>query len=233
MTISSPGAGKDGGIIYQDRWEVVLDGMRQMILTGQMAPGSKIRETELAEHFGVSRGPIRESLRALEVAGLVIREPRKSSYVAPVRASDVEEVYSLREAVEVLAIRRALTLHPDTVVRQLQTHLEQFEDAVAMVDQETSRIVEADIHFHDVFYHAADHQRLQSVWQSFNDPLRIMMRLSSQSADPAWRQAKGGHIAISAAAVNGDIEGCVEATRAHLDAAKTLVLEFVNQQERA
>jgi GntR family transcriptional regulator of gluconate operon len=223
---------KDEAFVYQDRWEVVLDGMRRMILSGEMAPGSKIREAELAERFRVSRGPIRESLRALEVMGLVVREPRRPSYVAPVRASDVEEIYSLREAVEVLAIRKSLTLNPDVVVRELQVRLEQFEDAASASDQDASRIVEADIHFHEVFYAASDHHRLQSVWQTFNDPLHIMMRLSSLRADPAWREAKGGHIAIASAAVKGDIEGCVEATRAHLDTAKSIVLAFVNQQDR-
>jgi GntR family transcriptional regulator of gluconate operon len=231
--VTTPELASGSHIVYQDRWEVVLGGLRRMILDGELAPGSKIRETALAEHFGVSRGPIRESLRALEVAGLVVREPRKSTYVAPVRARDVEEVYSLREAVEVLAIRRALALQPESVVERLQTHLERFEEAVAAPDQEPSRIVEADIHFHDVFYEAADHQRLRAVWMSFNDPLRIMMRLSSRRADPAWRQAKGGHIAIADAAAAGDVEGCVEATRAHLDAAKSLVLEFVSRQEYA
>lgn len=232
MTDNGVGKPRDAGVIYQDRWEVVLDGMRRMILTGEMAPGSKISETVLAEQFGVSRGPIRESLRALEVAGLVIREPRKSSYVAPVRAADVEEIYSLREAVEVLAVRRALTLNADAVATELQARLENFDDVAAVAEnQDVSQVVEVDIAFHDVFYKAADHQRLQAVWQSFNDPLRIMMRLSSLRANPEWNRGKSGHTAIATAAANGDIDACVEATRAHLDIARANVLAFVNEQD--
>jgi GntR family transcriptional regulator of gluconate operon len=200
-----------------------------MILDGELAPGSRIRETELAQHFGVSRGPIRESLRVLEVVGLVTREPRKSSYVALVRASDVEEVYTLREAVEVLAVRRALELQPGSVLQALSVRLSEIEQAISS-DAPASRLVEADIDFHDVFYSFAAHQRLQAVWRSINDPLRIMMRMSSMQNDPEWRRDKGGHAAIVDTAAKGDVEGCVEATRSHLAEAKARVLEQVDRQ---
>jgi DNA-binding GntR family transcriptional regulator len=229
VSVNNPLTAKAKPIVYQDRWEVVLEGMRQMILDGELAPGSRIRETELAEHFGVSRGPIRESLRVLEGAGLITREPRKSSFVALVRASDVEEVYTLREVVEVLAVRRALELRPESVVRELRVRLDEFEQAI-LSNAPASRIVEADINFHDVFYAGSAHHRVQSVWRSFNDPLRIMMRLSSMQSDPEWRREKGGHDSIMSTAADGDIEGCIDATRAHLAEAKMRVLEYVEKQ---
>lgn len=231
MSGSTPGPERVDVGVYKDRWEIVLDGMRRMILTGEMEPGSKISETELAAKFAVSRGPIRESLRALEVAGLVIREPRKSSYVAPVRAADVEEVYCLREAVEVLAIQRSLTLHHDLVISDLQTQLERLEEVTSLAAQDTPQIVEADINFHDVFYRHSDHSRLQGVWHGFSDPLRIMMRLSSIRPDLVRTQGRAGHIAIAEAAIRGDIDACVKETRAHLDVAKTNVLAVLDSQQ--
>lgn len=217
-------------MIYQDRWEVVRDQMRNMILTGEMPLGSKIREVELAERFGVSRGPIRESLRSLEYLGLVVREPRKSAHVVSVRVNDVEELFALREPIEVLAVRRSLELNRESVVSALQASLRELEEITASGDERESQMVEADIRFHGVFYEAAENQRLLSVWKNLNDSLSMMMRLSSRPNEPAWRESMGGHIDIANAAMMGDVDGCVEATRAHLDQARRNVLRLVPTQ---
>ena len=211
-------------IIYQDRWEVVRDQMRNMILSGEMPLGSKIREVELAERFGVSRGPIRESLRSLEHLGLVVREPRKSAHVVSVRESDVEELFALREAIEVLAVRRSLELNRDSVVSAIQASLRDLEETTASADERGSEMVEADIHFHGIFYEAAENQRLLSVWRNLTDSLSMMMRLSSLLIEPAWRESRGDHIDIANAAIRGDIDGCVEATLAHLGQVRRNVL---------
>jgi len=211
-------------IIYQDRWEIVRDQMRNMILSGEMPLGSKIREVELAERFGVSRGPIRESLRYLENLGLVVREPRKSAHVVSLRASDVEELCAVREAIEVLAVRRSLELNRDSVESALQASLRELEETIPSADERGLQMVEADIRFHGIFYEAAKNQRLLSIWSNLTDSLSMMMRLSSLLIEPAWRESRGGHIDIANAAIRGDVDGCVEATLAHLDQVRTNVL---------
>lgn len=218
----------DVGMIYQDRWEVVRDQMRNMILTGEMPLGSKISEVELAERFKVSRGPIRESLRSLEHLGLVVREPRRSAYVVSLEESDVEELFALRDAIEVLAVRRSLELNQDAVVSALHASPPEPDETPVSDEERGLRMVEADLRFHSIFYEAAKNQRLLSVWRSLTDSLSMTMRLSSFLIEPAWRESRADHIEIADAAIRGDIDGCVEATVAHLDKVRNNVLTLAH-----
>ncbi|HAN71348.1 MAG TPA: hypothetical protein DCQ36_07125 [Actinobacteria bacterium] len=221
--------GNDGAVVYRERWEVVTEEIRRRIVTGEMLPGSRIRETELAEGFGVSRGPVREALRILEVAGLVLRVPRHGSYVAPVRRRDVDELYTLRASIEELAVRRALRRADAGLAAQLGRAVERLE--MALTTEAPFEVVESDIDFHSTFYRHADHDRLVAVWATLADPLRILMRLSSRRSDPDWSTTVGGHLLIASAAREGDEDACVEATLDHLEHARSLVLSFVEQQE--
>ena len=211
-------------MIYQDRWEVVRDEMRNMILSGEMPLGSKISEVELAERFKVSRGPVRESLRSLEYLGLVVREPRRSAHVVSLQESDVEELFALREAIEVLAVRRSLELNHDSVVGALKASPPELEEKPIASEEQEVQMVEADLRFHSIFYEAAKNQRLLTVWRSLTDSLSMTMRLSSFLIEPAWRESRFDHIDIADAAIRGDIDACVEATRAHLAKVKRNVL---------
>ena len=215
--------------MFRERWEVVTEELRQRILRGDMLPGSRIRETEIAEQYGVSRGPVREALRSLEVAGLVLRLPRQASYVAPVHKRDVDEIYTMRAAIEELAIRRALHTPNQTLAHQLDAKASALSRAMDLGDP--NAVVDADIDFHSVFYALADHDRLVALWGTLTDPLRIMMRLSSRRTDPEWRLTVGGHLAIAQAAAEFDADACVAATRDHLEHARLLVMGFVDSQE--
>ena len=211
-------------MIYQDRWEVVRDEMRNMILSGEMPLGSKISEVELAERFKVSRGPVRESLRSLEYLGLVVREPRRSAHVVSLQESDVEELFALREAIEVLAVKRSLELNHESVVRALKESPPELEEKPIASEEQEVQMVEADLRFHSIFYEAAKNQRLLTVWRSLTDSLSMTMRLSSFLIEPAWRESRFDHIDIADAAIRGDTDACVEATRAHLAKVKRNVL---------
>jgi GntR family transcriptional regulator of gluconate operon len=216
-------------VVFRERWEVVTDEIRLRILRGDMLPGSRIVEADLAEMFGVSRGPVREALRVLETAGMVRRLPRHGSYVAPIRRQDVEEIYSLRRAIEELAIRRTLATPSSTLVATLERSAASLSEAVAAGD--VTGMVEGDVAFHATFYDQAAHGRLQAVWASLTDPLRMLMRLSNQPSSPHWVDTVRGHQAIMDSASRGAVEDCVDAMRDHLARAETLVLSFVERQE--
>lgn len=85
----------------------VLSLLRRSILHGELEPGAWLRQTELAEHFNVSRTPVREALRALEREGLVRLVPHHGAQVAPLSLETFEEIYALRSGVEGLAARKA------------------------------------------------------------------------------------------------------------------------------
>lgn len=99
--------------------EVVLEAVREAILTNVFEPGARLRQEELAEMFGTSRIPVRDALHALEYEGLVQSEPHRGFTVTSLDADDVEEVYELRILLESEAVRLALPLLTDEDLAEL------------------------------------------------------------------------------------------------------------------
>ncbi len=93
----------------QQRSRSVYDALRAAILHGELAPGTALRETALAEQFHVSRTPVREAIRRLEAEGLVRVEPRRGAVVSELALDELDEIYDIRSALETLAATRAVT----------------------------------------------------------------------------------------------------------------------------
>lgn len=89
-------------------FETVAERLREAIIGGELRPGDKLVETELADRFGVSRGPIREALRELTREGLAVDLPRRGTIVSAATLGDLTEVYDVREALEKLAVTVAI-----------------------------------------------------------------------------------------------------------------------------
>lgn len=210
-------ASTPGRPVYHERSEIVQEEIRRRILAGEMAPGSSIPETELAESLGVSRGPVREALRALEAKGLVSRQPRRTAIVMPVTKQDVDEIYSLRAELECLAIRIAIERNHAFLALDLQRALKRLEAAEREADG--AALSEADISFHGAFYRHSGHSRLTAAWDALEDPLRLMMRMTNDVAD-GHPSPSAGHEEIATSAIRADIQGAQAATRRHLDLAR-------------
>ncbi len=111
--------------------EAVVDRIRRMILDGQLGPGDRLRQDDLANTFGVSTMPIRESLRQLQAEGLVTFYPRRGARVARLSVSEYEEVYRIREELENLACRWAAEHFDRIPIDRLAFLLEEIEAAEA------------------------------------------------------------------------------------------------------
>src|SRR5438132_9969938 len=95
--------------VHQTLFSHVYDALRRAIVTGVLQPGQRVNEAEVARQMHISRGPVREAIRLLEQAGLLVSIPRRGTVVVTLSAEDVEEVYTLRADLETRAIRRATT----------------------------------------------------------------------------------------------------------------------------
>jgi DNA-binding GntR family transcriptional regulator len=118
-------------ITYGNIQDAVVDGIRDMILNGQLEPGDRLRQDELADAFGVSTMPIREALRQLQAEGLVVFRPRRGATVARLTVSEYEEIYRIREALEALACRWAAEDFDQIQIDQLGFVLQEIEAAEA------------------------------------------------------------------------------------------------------
>jgi DNA-binding GntR family transcriptional regulator len=216
-----------GTRLFRERWEIVQDDIRRRILTGEIRPGSPIKEVEIAESLGVSRGPVREAIRALEVSGLISRRPQRTSIVTPITKRDVDELYSLRTVIEDLAISRSIELHPGPLATDLKNRLAAltagFHDKA-----DPATLADLDIGVHGAFYEWADHSRLEATWATIRDPLRLMMAYTNTGLEPV-RRRDAGHQEIVDAAVAGDAARTRQLAAQHLAEARTRILAFVDE----
>lgn len=132
--------------------------LREAILTGAIAPGTPLRQEELAETFGVSRMPVREALRQLEARALAEFHPHRGAVVAEISATDAADIGAIRMALEPMALRLSLPgLTSDD--------LTQADDLIAEMDGETDpgRMGELNRRFHMTLYGRAGHPRLLAL----------------------------------------------------------------------
>ena len=163
----------------------VVDRLRNAILNGTFKPGQPLREEQLAASLDVSRGPVREALVQLEREGLVIVRRHRGATVARLSRPDAEEVYSLRLALERLAMKQAVQHATDEDFAAMDGVLDAFRAAFASGPTEAV-IAELDVRFHDLIYRAAHHQRLYDCWANLRAQIYIFL-LSRNVANPDFR----------------------------------------------
>ena len=137
---------------YQPLREVVCEALRDAITKGMLKPGERLMEIQLAEELGVSRTPVREAIRKLELEGYVIMMPRRGTYVANLSIRDVNEVFEIRTSLESLASGLAAERITVEELDNLQRLLVQIGIYIEKNDME--KIVETDTAFHGLLYQA-------------------------------------------------------------------------------
>ncbi len=203
---------------YTDLGSAVTNALRKAIISGEFTSGQRLVETELAEKFGTSRGPVRDALAELERSGLVELRPRKGSFVRALTATDIEEVYSLRIVLESMAVRLAVEAGA-TIDGSLL-------DDLAAAHQEGAdvlRIGHADMALHRAMVAASGHQRLLDVWALLCDQTLLMMARLPKVA-PEIQGPMGAHATIVEALNGGDAQAAEAALVGHLSEAKEAML---------
>ncbi|WP_232778599.1 GntR family transcriptional regulator [Carbonactinospora thermoautotrophica] len=153
--------------------DAVAVNIRQAILAGRFAPGQQLREVELAQELQVSRGPVREALIRLEQEGLVQVRWHRGATVVRLSLADAEEVYTLRAALETLAVRFAVLRATDAEIDELEALVNQMQEAV---DAGRHReLIELDVEFHDRIYRASRHQRLITAWNGLRSQVALFL----------------------------------------------------------
>jgi DNA-binding GntR family transcriptional regulator len=138
--------------------DVVFNTLRQSILRGELEPGERLMEISLANKLGVSRTPIREAIRKLELEGLVTMIPRKGAIVASISEKDMKDVLEVRVTLDELAAGLACRNFTDEGIESLKAAEVRFENAV--ISHTIMEIVDADVAFHDVIYDYTNNARL-------------------------------------------------------------------------
>ena len=141
--------------------DVVFKTLRQGILTGELKPGERLMEIHLAKRLGVSRTPIREAIRKLELEGLVTMIPRRGAEVAKITAKNLREVLEVRVALDELAVQLACERMLDEDIEQLRKACEEFARVTGTKD--ATVISRADVALHDIIVDSTGNIRLKQL----------------------------------------------------------------------
>lgn len=147
--------------------DTICEALRQDILSGKLKPGQRLMEIQYAEQLGVSRTPLREAMRKLELEGLVTIVPRRGAHVTVISRKDVEEVLEVRTVLDGLAAALALQHVTQMDMEAMEELLYQFEKSVAVHDLEAQ--IKTDEAFHEYIYMKSENERLVSMNHSIKD----------------------------------------------------------------
>lgn len=149
--------------------DVVFRALREAILKGDIKPGERLMELQLAQKLGVSRTPIREAIRMLEQEGLAVTTPRKGAEVAKMTEKDMEDVLAIREALEQLAAELACDVADEQKIILLEEERDRFERMIR--SGEIKKIAESDMRFHELLYEASGNPKLVGMLSNLREQM--------------------------------------------------------------
>ena len=193
--------------------EVVFLKLRQAILQGEMQPGERLMEIQLANMLGVSRTPVREAIRKLELEGLVKMIPRRGAEVASITEKDMRDVLEVRTTLEDLAVALACERISKSQVIQLKEANKLFDKAVESGD--VFGIVDADVRFHDIIYKSTNNLRLMQMLNNLREQL-YRYRLEYIKNESSHKTLIKEHNKLIEYIENGDKEKAGELIREHI-----------------
>ena len=172
--------------------DALADALRHEILDGELAPGSRLRERELCEAYGVARHTLRAALRALAAEGLVKIEPHRGAHVVELTADDVRWLYELRAALELEAAHLALERNGGRLPESVHEALARLE--AACEDGSWSTINEAHADLHAAIVAAGQSPRITAAHEALNGEMRLFLLALQPLIPPA--QLAADHAAL-------------------------------------
>lgn len=208
--------------------DVVFNTLRQAILRGELQPGERLLEIHLADKLGVSRTPIREAIRKLELEGLVLMIPRKGAVVAEITEKSLRDVLEVRRALEELAMKLACEKILDEEIEELKVAAKEFEDALKTGD--VTVYAEADVKFHDIIYRTTDNQRLIQLLYNLREQM-YRYRVEYLKRDDSHDTLLAEHQYIIETLEKRNADEAIKAICAHIDNQVTAVADTIRTKK--
>lgn len=149
--------------------DLVYNNVRTAILSENFKPGQRLMEVELAEILGVSRTPVREALRKLEVEGFIEMLPRKGAIVKVVSIKDIQDLLEIRASLEALATRIACEKMDTKAKKELEKAKEEFVQAVS--DNDIDSMIQTDVKFHDIIFSSTQNEKLIQIINNLKEQI--------------------------------------------------------------
>jgi len=205
--------------------------IRELIITGQVRPGEWLRQEKLAQQFGVSQTPVREALKQLSAEGLLEHVPYRGIRVVQFSLTDVNDLYECRTFIEGMAARHAATNITDSQLAELRKVFERMQRRLGPAHIAEYR--ELNRRFHTIIFDASGRsllvRTLAQMWAAF--PSMLWSNCARTAPAPLPGRDKTDvqeHGAILAALAAHDPDAAEEATRHHIQKAKTLLVAAIS-----
>jgi DNA-binding GntR family transcriptional regulator len=161
--------------------EAVIRLIEEALLNGDLQPGDRFVETELAERGGISRGPVREAIRQLVGEGILVSYSSRGTFVMQWTPRAVEEAYTLRAVLERFAIQEAVRRVTHEGIAQLQATVDEIDRSARLND--VKALVRLDVQFHEQLYALSGHSLLQKTLSQLRRRLYCVMAMDQGYAD--------------------------------------------------
>ena len=208
--------------------DVVFHTLREAILKGELKPGERLMELQLASKLGVSRTPIREAIRMLEQEGLAVTIPRRGAEVARMTEKDMKDVLQIREVLDELAVRLACDNITKEEIKELEKQMLQFENSTKQGD--IKKIAEADVAFHDTIYHAAGNAKLVTMLDNMREQ-NYRYRVEYLKDENAYPTLIQEHRKILELLDKHEKEKVIEVMKVHVEKQAKVVKQIIRDQE--
>lgn len=207
--------------------EKIADTIRHNIVSGELAPGTRLSEAALSEQLAISRNTLREVFRLLTQEGLLRYEPNRGVYVAQPDMAAIIDIYRLRQLIECSALRNAYPLHPA---------VERMTEAVSLArtlsqHQDWTGVGTANMQFHTAIVDLADSERLNRIYRNISAELRLAFG-HLNDAEQLHAPYVEKNAAILALLIAGQNEQAAQALSAYLDLSQRTVLAALSRRAR-
>lgn len=208
--------------------DVVFNTLRDAILKGELEPGERLMEVTLAQKLGVSRTPIREAIRKLELEGLVKMTPRKGAEVAQITLKDLTDVLEVRRHLEELAVELSCKKAAETELEELRQCHEEFKHKIEADD--LTEMAVADVALHDVIYRTTGNNRLIQILNNLREQM-YRYRLEYIKDEHKRKVLVEEHKVLIDAISARDVEAAKDAIRKHIDNQEKTIIENLTAKQ--
>lgn len=213
---------------YKPLRDVIFDAIREAIITGELKPGERLMEVQLAAKMGVSRTPVREAIRKLELEGLVNMLPRKGAHVANLSVKNIMDVLEVRASLDSLATELAAARMTPDELAELKQVQAQFVGSVEK--DHLQGLIKKDIEFHEVIYRASRNEKLIQIANNLREQvLRFRIIYLKDHGNP--REVMKEHDEIIEAIISKDGEKAQTAAKNHIRKQEQAIIKAVASHE--
>jgi DNA-binding GntR family transcriptional regulator len=212
---------------YKPLREMVFESLREAIIQGRLRPGERLMEIQLAEEMGVSRTPVREAIRKLELEGFVVMVPRKGAYVAGISVKDIVDIFEVRAALEGLAAGLSAERITDEEMDQLERSIHKIN---VSAEEDLKMVVEGDTAFHALIYKSSRNQRLEQIIINLHEQIN-RFRMTSLSQPGRLKIALDEHTKIVEAISDRNVEQAQKLATEHIENAEQSLLNALREEE--